>query len=584
MKKYFNPKLIKSQVILFAATLLLILIFFSALVFYQNNKISQKSSQLMKYEFPLTTALTSINSDINRQAFSLRGNVIRKDTAWQWEREARWANDIFPNLKIIDQKKAFFSDSVVSLVDSLHQAVDLYREKELEVNDWILNNYVNGTNLSSRDSLFVENYERIANQERQVLVPMVSKLSSIQGRVRRCLEPLLAYNQEQMKADIDSINQKLKQTNNILFGIIIFTLIVAVLSALRLIRSVVGALKQPTELLQKLSLGELTEQINYEDNEIGEIVKGSNQLSLNLNSASNFAQSIGEGNFDFQFKPTSEKDILGNALVQMRNKLKLISEEDRKRNWTTEGLARFAEISRKYDDIKSLGLHFISGLVKYLNINQGGLFIFNDEDESNPFLELIGCYAFDRVKHVQKKVAIGQGLVGQCYREGETIYLLEIPQDYIFIRSGLGGANPKSILVVPLKVNDKIEGIVELASFDHFEKFEIEFVEKVSEVIASTFSSMKINVRTKRLLEESQQRSEEMKSQEEEMRQNMEELEATQEEMHRKQNEINKLLQESTHREDAYKEQIKQLESQHALQLKAMSEELEQLKAADKSQ
>src|SRR5690606_15109859 len=165
----------------------------------------------------------------------------------------------------------------------------------------------------------------------------------------------------------------------------------------------------------------------------------------------------------------------------------------------------------------------------------------NQDDENDTHLELIACYAFERKKFLKKRVEIGTGLVGQCYLEHRTIFLKEVPESYVNITSGLGGANPSSLLIVPLKVNGEIEGVLEIASFKDYQPHEIEFVEKVGEIIASTISNARINDRTRRLLEESQQHSEELRAQEEEMRQNMEEMQATQEQMHRQTEEMRKV-------------------------------------------
>ena len=112
------------------------------------------------------------------------------------------------------------------------------------------------------------------------------------------------------------------------------------------------------------------------------------------------------------------------------------------------------------------------------------------------------------------------------------------PRITLILSQALVQASPTCILVVPLKANEEVLGILEIASFQKLEEFEIKFVEKIAETLASALSTAKINDRTQKLLETSQQQSEELRAAEEEMRQNMEELEATQEEMHRKEIEM----------------------------------------------
>lgn len=257
------------------------------------------------------------------------------------------------------------------------------------------------------------------------------------------------------------------------------------------------------------------------------------QQTDNINNNIRFAEEISQGNLDVNFQ-ADENDTLSKALLNMRQSLLVAGEREKQEKFKTIGLAEVSEILRANNDLHQLADRVIVKLVKYMKANQGGLFILQNEDSAQPYLELAACYAFDRKKYMQKNLQIGEGLVGQAVLERDVIYLTEVPQNYIQITSGLGGANPRSILIVPLVLNDRIEGALELASFNEFQPFEIEFMQKLGESIASTIASVKINERTRHLLQDSQIQSEQMRAQEEEMRQNMEELAATQEEMQRK--------------------------------------------------
>ncbi len=305
---------------------------------------------------------------------------------------------------------------------------------------------------------------------------------------------------------------------------------------------------------ESLSKGKTNVQIGAEylkrPDEIGKAMQMIDKLILSLKNVVSFANNIGKGNLAVDLQLTDQEDEIGKAMIDMRDNLKKADaeklerqDEDKRRNWVTDGIAKFAELLRTDNqNMTELCNNIISKLVNYTGTNQGGLFIVNDDDKDHIYLEMMACYAYERRKFVDKKVEFGEGLVGTCYLEGESIYMTHLPKDYIQITSGLGGDSPKALLITPMKVNDEIYGVIELASFHPLEPHVVEFVEKIAESIASTIGTAKTNIRTNKLLELSKIQAEEMANQEEELRQNMEEMQATQEEMRRREIEMTDAL------------------------------------------
>ena len=268
-----------------------------------------------------------------------------------------------------------------------------------------------------------------------------------------------------------------------------------------------------------------------------------------------FIENLRQDRLEEPLEDDDKQEPLTNALVNLREfMIKSKREQERRRieeeqrNWVTKGLAEFGEILRKSsDNLEELSYEIIRYMVNYMKINQGGVFLLNQEKNRDPYFEMTACVAFDRRKYADKIIHWGEGLIGRCGLEKETIFLTDVPQDYITITSGLGDANPGTILLVPLKTNDGLYGVIELASFQVLQSFEIEFVEKSAESIASTIAMVKTNIQTNKLLRETQIQAEKMAQQEEELRQNLEEMRATQEESDRREVERKGILDAIDH-------------------------------------
>lgn len=278
---------------------------------------------------------------------------------------------------------------------------------------------------------------------------------------------------------------------------------------------------------------------------MGSIIRTMNKTlkaeEVRSNSILQFVEGLSAGKLDVKINSDDKDDELISSLVQLQKSLKQNQKEDAKRRdeeqqrtWVTRGVAEFGEILRRNNDnMQELSYNIIRYLVDYVNLTQAGFFLLHTGDEKGDngkkFFELTSFIAYDRRKYADKTIEWGEGLVGRCALEQRTIYMTELPENYVTVTSGLGEGDPSALILVPLKSNDVVYGVIEMAMLQPLLKHEIEFLEKTAESIAMTISTVKTNMQTQILLQETQQQAARMREQEEVSQQHLEEMRATQE-------------------------------------------------------
>jgi PAS domain S-box-containing protein len=290
----------------------------------------------------------------------------------------------------------------------------------------------------------------------------------------------------------------------------------------------------------KLQEGNLPENIQTSHRELAEIAHKLNQIKQSLKNLKDFAEDIHlskANTSDTFFEKSGE---LGIALQNMKESLFTEAQETENRLWANEGITFFSEIIRQNaHNLDQLADAIVSNLSEYLKVNQVGFFVVA---EGNPpkadYLEMKAAYAYNRKKYLDKTIELGQGLVGQAWQEAEPMYLKTVPADYTMITSGLGEATPSTLLIMPLRANQQIQGMIELASFHEIEPYQIDFVENIAQSIGQAISSLRTNLKTQNLLSDSQALTQDLQSKEEQMRESMQQLQDTQNRMYRTQQEL----------------------------------------------
>lgn len=241
-------------------------------------------------------------------------------------------------------------------------------------------------------------------------------------------------------------------------------------------------------------------------------------LKSNKNSEINNRKLVEEVKERNQSLLNSQKE-----LEEYVKKAKENQEKDQERSWETNTLSEFNELIANEFELQKISDKTVSRLVKSLKAAQGAIYLF---DPSTKTLSGISCFAHDRKRFFEKEILIGEGIVGQAFLEEESIYMTDIPEDYFDISSGLGEASPTAIIATPLVANEGPIGIIEIASFHEIKEYQKQFIEKLSESLASTFYTIQNSAKTELLLQEVQELNQKYQQQEKELQERIEQLEA----------------------------------------------------------
>jgi hypothetical protein len=227
--------------------------------------------------------------------------------------------------------------------------------------------------------------------------------------------------------------------------------------------------------------------------------------------------------------------------------------------WFNQGLGKFSDlISKNRENLQLLCKEFIENLVDYVEAQQGGIFLFNDDDNVEPHLELVAHYAFSSSR-LDQKFIVGEGYIGCCYKDKKFLEIDNLTEKYSELSSGLGSLQIKYLVLAPLMVNAECIGVIELGSFRKLKGYRISFIEKLCETVAATIMTEQANKKLKLLIERSAQQAQELSANEDLLRKNLEEIMSAHEESSRREDELIKLAEESATREEMLTQEIEEL-------------------------
>jgi len=253
------------------------------------------------------------------------------------------------------------------------------------------------------------------------------------------------------------------------------------------------------------------------------------QVTQPLQEFLSATQQISDGNFSLATKdedgrvialPVERDDELGelaisfngmveqmkssfNTLEVKNTQLVEVMNRNAKQDWLKTGQTQLSEKLSGEQNTLQLSENIINFITPYLEAQIGAIYLL----EKDSIFKLKASYGYEWRKSVANQFKLAEGLVGQAALEQKTIVITESFDDYNYVQSALEEGKLCAILAMPFLYDNKIKGVIELASMNEFTKNKLEFLEQISPMIAIAVNTAESQQKLQVLLKQSQKKA-----------------------------------------------------------------------------
>ncbi|EAY30039.1 PAS domain-containing protein [Microscilla marina] len=270
------------------------------------------------------------------------------------------------------------------------------------------------------------------------------------------------------------------------------------------------------EMLSKRSLIAQQKQIAQANEELENNVKNKTEdLQRALETSQTTEEELRQNMEELQ-ATQDEMNVQSRKIRDSQEAMKKVEQELRQRQqdmertqWLESNLSKFDDLMRlNYDkSLEEFTDVVLLNLADLLNGSQAALYVY-DEDKDR--IEMKGGYACTPKTVKKSSFYIGEGVLGQIVKTKKTHYLEDLPIDSATVESALSKISNKSLIVVPLLYNEKIQGVLELASLSAMSELHRHFLERLGKNIASMLQNIRSMLRTQKLLKQSREMTDEL--------------------------------------------------------------------------
>ncbi len=273
-----------------------------------------------------------------------------------------------------------------------------------------------------------------------------------------------------------------------------------------------------------------------------------NQLAANLTTQvraiAEVATAVTKGDLTRSITVEAQGEVaaLKDTINEMIRNLKDTTQKNTEQDWLKTNLAKFSRMLQGQRDLETVGRMILSELASVVGAQQAEFYVLSGGAEA-PRLKLLASYASSGQGMHGKQIELGQGMVGQCALDKKKVLLTNVPSASFRIATGLSETTAMDVLVLPVIFEERVRGVIEMASLQRFNPVHEGFLEQLTESIGIVINTIEANTRTEDLLKQSQSLAHELQQTNQELQEKARLLAHQNQEVERKNREVEQARQ-----------------------------------------
>lgn len=246
------------------------------------------------------------------------------------------------------------------------------------------------------------------------------------------------------------------------------------------------------------------------------------QVICELLTVRGIVQALADGQLDQTIPYLDQTNEIG-AISRALSTLQSNAREREVQHWVKAEVSGITEQLQASENFPAVGRCLFSRLSKSIALLYGALYV---ADESRTRFARVGGFALDSPDQAPE-FALGEGLVGQAAVERRPLVIVANEGDRVLVSAGMGTVSPHTLLFMPVVRQGVVVAVLELAPVSSLSERQQAFLDALLPALAVNSEILSANIKTRKLLEQTQAQAEKLVISERQIIVRKEELEAS---------------------------------------------------------